>query len=211
MRLALAIVVALCACKTKEKRAPNTASGPPAVASCDYRSEVLDGNRHSCVEIFDDNAVDQHEKWCNEMSGPRDHPTFARGKGCPPDGRHGGCLFPNGTVNWAYEGKATCIGGLEFKDAPVIMTAAPYRCGNDHLCFETMSVIDLGKTVDKKNCETMGNTFAAGSCATDQVVGQCASRDRSRDTTWLYYGPAMTLEQAQTHCEQLHGTFTPKS
>lgn len=211
MRKVLAIVVVLAACssKTEEKRKSEVASGPPVVASCDYRSEVLDGNRHGCLEIFDPSAVELHAAWCNDLKGPRDHPTFRRGEPCPAEGRRGGCLYPNGTISWQYEGKPSCIGGLEFKDAPKLAAATPYRCATDRLCTEVISVFDLGATVEKKNCETGGGTFAANSCSADNVVGRCATRDRSRDTTWVYYGPALTPEQAKQHCETMPGTFSP--
>ena len=210
MRRALSIILLLVVgCKKTEEKAKVAApSGPPPVASCDYRSEVLDGKRHSCLEIYDESAVTLHEGWCNEMKGPRDHPTFAKGKGCPAAARKGGCLYPNGTISWQYEGEPRCIGGLEFKDTPAIEKATPYRCAQPKLCRETMSVFDMTKTVEKKNCETGGGTFEVGSCSSDNVAGRCATRDRSQDTTWVYYAP-MTTEQAKPHCESIPGSFTP--
>jgi len=207
--LVIVLVSGLVACKSEETRKPRSASaGPPAVGSCDYRSEVLDGKRHSCLEIYDATAVELHAGWCNELSGPRDHPTFRKGQGCPLEGRRGGCLFPNGTVSWQYEGKPSCMGAMEFKDAPTIEKATPYRCATPKLCRETMSVFDMTKTVDKQNCESGGGTFEMGTCSADQVAGRCATRSRFQDTTWVYYAP-MTTEQAKQHCETMPGTFTP--
>lgn len=208
MRLWLCVVVAAVGCKTSEKRKPDEQAGPPAVASCDYKAEVLGGTNHRCLEIFDPAAIAEQEAWCAELSGPRARPVFAR-HGCPIEGRDGGCLYPNGTIEWRYTGESSCIGGLEFKTAPKIKGATPYRCATATLCRETMSVINLLQTVEKQNCETGGGTFEPGMCSADAVVGRCTTKERTRTTTWVYYDAALTPEQAKQHCEGMRGTFTP--
>lgn len=195
-------------CKTSEKRKPDDSAGPPAVASCDYKAEVLGGTNHRCLEIFDPAAVADHEAWCKELSGPRDHSAFARA-GCPSEAKQGGCLYPNGTIEWRYAGASSCIGGREFRTAPKIKVATPYRCATDTLCRETMSVIDLTDTVEKQNCEAGGGSFELGLCSADRVVGRCTMKERTRTTTWVYYDATLTAAQAQQHCAGMRGIFSP--
>jgi hypothetical protein len=195
-------------CKNTEKRKPSSSSGPPAVASCDYVADLLDGKRHSCFEIYDATTVELHAGWCKQLETKQDHPTFRRGEGCPLEGRKGGCLYPNGVIAWYYEGKPSCVLGQEFTDAPKVASATPYRCAGARLCSETTSVFDLTKTVEKQNCETIGETkFEAGSCSADNVAARCAVRAQTRDTTWLFYTP-MTVDEAKQQCDKLSGTFT---
>ena len=146
-RHAALLLAVLASCKTSEKKA-GTPAGPPAAARCDYVSETAGAN-HSCQEVYADGQVAALEAWCGKLEGRRDHGTFTKGTGCAADGRDGGCLYPNGSVNWRYKGDVSCIGGLEFKDAPKRKTSTPYRCANDRLCRETQSVYDLSKTVEK--------------------------------------------------------------
>lgn len=208
MRRALVLLAVLAACKTSEKKA-GTAAGPAAAASCDYVSQTV-GENHSCQEVYADGQAGALAKWCAKLQGPRDHGTFAKGKGCAAEGRNGGCLHPNGSVTWKYKGDVSCIGGLEFDDSPPRKESTPYRCENPRLCTETQSVFDLTKTVTAKNCETGGSTFSAGSCSTENVVARCELHGQDDDMTWFFYAP-VSLEQAKDTCTQLEGTFAESS
>jgi hypothetical protein len=202
----LCAVVAAAGCKTSEKREPDEQAGPPAVASCDYKVEAQGGTSHRCLEIFDPAAIADQETWCKELSGPKNQPTFAR-RACPVDGRKGGCLYPNGTIEWLYSGESSCVGGLDFKTAPKIRGATPYRCATPKLCRETVSVINLAHTAEKQSCEAGGGTFEPGMCSAAGVVGRCTTKERTRTTTWVYYDPALSPEQVKQHCDGMRGTF----
>jgi hypothetical protein len=204
MRIALVFVAVLAACKTSEKKA-GTPSGPSVAASCDYVSQTV-GENHSCQEVYAESQVEALERWCAKLQGPRDHGAFAKAKACAAGGRHGGCLYPNGSVTWKYKGDHACIGGLEFDDAPPRKESTPYRCENPRLCTETQSVFDLTKTVTAKNCETGGAKFSAGSCSAENVVARCELHRQDADTTWFFYAP-VSAEQAKDTCQQLEGTF----
>ncbi|NVB79310.1 MAG: hypothetical protein HOV81_13015 [Kofleriaceae bacterium] len=204
MRRALVLLAVLAACKTSEKKA-GTPSGPAVAARCDYVSKTA-GENHSCFEVYADAQVDALDKWCATLQGPRDRGTFTKGEACPAEGRHGGCLYPNGSVRWKYKGDVSCIGALEFKDSPPRKESTPYRCMGGPLCRETQSVFDLSKTVEATNCKTGGGTYSAGSCSTENVVGRCEVRRYSDDTTWVYYAPAK-VELARSQCTELEGTF----
>lgn len=203
-------VVAVAACKKHDKRVPDEADGPPVVASCDYQAEVLGGTNHRCFEIFDPVAVAAQQAWCTRLARPGSQPVFSRGRGCPLEGRHGGCLYPNGTIDWHYEGEHACIGGREFKTAPRIKVATPYRCATASVCRETMSVINLAATADQQSCESSGGVFELAMCSADDVVGRCTTKDRTRTTTWVYYASTSTLAQAKQQCARLDGVFTPQ-
>jgi hypothetical protein len=204
MRRALVLLAVLAACKTSEKKA-GTPAGPAVAARCDYVSKTV-GENHSCYEVYAESQIDALETWCAKLQGARDHGMFTKGASCPMEGRQGGCLHPNGSVQWKYKGDFTCIGGLEFKDSPPRKESTPYRCVDPHFCRETPSVFDLSKTVDARNCETGGGTFSAGSCSTENVIARCEVRRFSDDTTWVFYA-RVPVEQAQKMCAQLEGTF----
>ena len=44
------------------------------------------GENHSCQEVYADGQADALAKWCAKLQGPRDHGTFAKGKGCAAAG-----------------------------------------------------------------------------------------------------------------------------
>ncbi len=207
MRYLLAVAVALVGCKTHEKR--DESAGPLPVASCDYTTEALGGTSHRCLDVFDSAAVLEQEGFCKELAGPRDQATFTRGQGCTVQGRNGGCLYPNGTIEWFYTGKPVCIAGREFTEQPKVKVASPYRCATRKQCREVMSVINLAQTSEKQSCAREGGTFEAALCSADNVIGRCMTKARTRDTRWVYYGPAFTLEQARRACEAMKGTFSP--
>ncbi len=204
MRRALALLAVLASCKTSEKKA-GTPSGPAVAASCDYVSKTV-GENHSCQEVYAESQVAALETWCAKLQGPRDRGTFARGTACAAEGRNGGCLYPNGSVNWKYKGDVSCMGGQPFDDAPRRKESTPYRCANPQLCTETQSVFDLSKTVTAKNCETGGSTFGAGSCSTENVIARCTVRGHDEDTTWFFYAP-VDIEVARKTCTELEGVL----
>lgn len=203
MRSALVLLAVLASCKTSEKKA-GTPAGPAVAARCDYVSKTV-GENHSCYEVYSEAQVAALQSWCAKLQGPRDHGVFAKGEACAADARHGGCLSPNGSVQWKYKGDVSCIGGLEFKDSPPRKESTPYRCAEEHLCRETQSVFDLSKTVEATNCQTAGGTYSAGSCSTENVVARCEIRRHSEDTTWVYYAP-IPLDLARSQCKSLEGT-----
>jgi hypothetical protein len=204
MRPALVVLAVLASCKTSEKKA-GTPSGPAVAARCDYVSTTV-GENHSCYEVYAEAQVDALESWCAKLQGPRDHGTFTTGAACPAEGRHGGCLYPNGSVQWKYKGDVPCIGGLAFDDAPPRKESTPYRCVNPRLCRESQSVFDLSKTSLAKECADGGSTYSAGSCSTENVVARCELHRSYEDSTWVFYAPVSTDEARQT-CAQLDGTL----
>jgi hypothetical protein len=208
VKYALAVVVALVGCRTHQKREESAV--PMPVASCDYQTEAIGGGtNHRCLDIFDSAAVTEQEGFCKELVGPRDHATFKRGESCATADRKGGCLYPNGTIEWFYSGEPACVAGRKFEERPKVKVASPYRCTTPKLCSEVMSVINLSETTAKQSCGSIGGTFEAELCSADNVAGRCMTKERTRDTRWVYYRPTMTFEQAKRACEAMKGSFSP--
>ena len=201
----IVVLVAIPACKQR-RSAP---AGPPAVASCDYTSQTATRN-HNCFEIYAPSRVASWQQLCEHMHDRMDRGTFLRGKGCPIDGRHGGVLEPDGTIEWNYAGKASYVLGRPFEDAaPAHGPAQAYHCTSSTSCLEEDSVFDLSSTVEKANCQTMGGTFGAGPCATSNVVGRCAMSGAEMATARLFYAP-LTADQARETCARAEGAFVAR-
>lgn len=197
MRACLLVIGVLAGCSSKASAPP---AGPPVLATCDYVSKTTQTN-HTCTEIYEASQLAVAEKFCTSLRGPRDRGTFAKGGGCPTDGRHGGCLNTDGSVAWIYEGEHACMFGQPFADAPPAHgPLEPYRCQTGPMCQEEQAVLDLTKTVDAKNCATGGGTFAKGACPTANAIGSCTTGDVPPATKHVFYAP-ITAAQAQTICE----------
>jgi hypothetical protein len=195
------MLVATVACQSEKRpsaRAP--------VASCDVVDKTMDGETHSCTDVFDAELVASQETFCNELRGA----TFAKGKPCATEARLGGCVEPNGTIRWTYKGTETCANGLKFKGGtpPKLGAVAAYRCGNATVCIEEKSALDLEKTGMKARCGEVGGTFAVGACPTENVVARCALRERSGDSIRVYYAPGATADGAKEDCEQSGGALS---
>jgi hypothetical protein len=210
VKLILVIALAIAAGCKSDKSAPASGfAGPGPVASCDHRGEdPVEGPFHQCTEVFEAAQVEAQEKFCNDLAGAKDQAAFARGKACPAEGRQGGCAEPNGTIRWTYAGTEACELGLKFKgaSAPARGAAKSYRCGNDKVCIESRSVVDLAKGM-KDQCEQAGATFAEGPCPAENLVGRCTVQSRGADSVRSYYAPAVDADGAKGDCEDADGTF----
>lgn len=210
MRPALLALIAASACKST----PPAPTGPVPALACDYVATLGSREQHTCTEVRDPAAADATRAWWSKIAGPRDQVRCEGASRCSQAGRVGGCVHPNGNIEWTYTGTAdaaerACSPGVFVRgEAPPLPTSAAFRCVGHGLCQEHASVIDLLATVEAANCRTGGSTFEPGTCATTGAVGRCRTATAQATTTWTLYAPK-TAAEVTTLCQQLEGSLEP--
>lgn len=204
------LVLTLAACRRKPP------PGPPPLLRCDSVDQLLTGPHHICTEVRDPKIVESQRAWWQHLNNSRITTVCTENESCPLDEKRGGCLMPNGAVEWNYSEdvdqiRARCsrgrfVGAGETLPATTSMT---FRCARDATCDEMTSGIDLIPTVEAQNCAVTSGKFEAGPCSVASVVGRCQFHNVDMETVRLYDARTFDAERAKRACALSEGSFVP--